>query len=58
MRGVYPLFGAASRDAAPAPDSSTADEAMLDDLERASFGYFLHEVNPVNGLIADRTRVG
>jgi len=30
---------------------------MLDRLQRESFGYFLHEVNPVNGLAADRTQV-
>ena len=27
----------------------------LDTLQRVSFGYFLHEVNPANGLVADKT---
>jgi hypothetical protein len=31
-------------------------EAMLDLLQRESFEYFLHEFNPVNGLIADKTK--
>jgi hypothetical protein len=30
-------------------------EAMLDDLQRQSFGYFLHEANEENGLILDKT---
>ena len=34
------------------------DEAMLDGLQRASFGYFLDNVNLRNGLIADTTREG
>jgi hypothetical protein len=32
------------------------DEAMLDALQRAAFGYFVEAVNPVNGLIADTSR--
>ena len=32
------------------------DEALLDRLERETFEYFLMQVNPVNGLIADKTR--
>ncbi|HEV2008529.1 MAG TPA: hypothetical protein VGQ88_07380, partial [Burkholderiales bacterium] len=32
------------------------DEALLDGLERAAFGYFLEAVNPINGLIADTSR--
>jgi len=31
---------------------------MLDALQRQAFGYFVHEVNPVNGLIADKTQEG
>jgi hypothetical protein len=38
--------------------AGSSDEAMLDRLQRESFGYFLHEVNPVNGLAADRTQKG
>ncbi|KQZ93988.1 hypothetical protein ASD64_03595 [Mesorhizobium sp. Root157] len=30
----------------------------LADLQKVSFGYFLHETNPRTGLVADRTRVG
>ena len=33
-----------------------ADEALLDGLQRAAFGYFLEAVNPANGLIADNSR--
>ena len=35
---------------------SPADEALLDRIQRRSFVYFLKEVNPRNGLIADKTR--
>jgi hypothetical protein len=31
---------------------------MLDTLQRETFDYFIHEVNPLNGLIADRTEAG
>ncbi len=40
------------------PASHRADvayERMLTDLQRESFGYFLHEVNERNGLVADKT---
>lgn len=36
--------------------SGPADEALLDGLQRAAFGYFQHAVNPSNGLIADTSR--
>ncbi|MBB6188023.1 glucoamylase family protein [Rhodanobacter sp. MP7CTX1] len=32
------------------------DEALLDRLQHAAFGYFLQTVNPVNGLVADTSR--
>ncbi len=32
------------------------DEPMLDQLQRAAFGYFLQAVNPANGLVADTSR--
>lgn len=32
------------------------NEQTLDRLQRAAFGYFLEEVNPANGLIADTSR--
>jgi hypothetical protein len=31
---------------------------MLEALQRDSFGYFLHETNPANGLVIDKTREG
>ncbi|MEO6025764.1 MAG: glucoamylase family protein [Candidatus Binatia bacterium] len=34
------------------------NDALLDDLRRQTFGYFLHEVNPANGLVADSTQEG
>lgn len=34
------------------------DSEMLDDLRRATFDYFRHEVNPKNGLIVDKTQPG
>ena len=30
----------------------------LDAIRRETFDYFVHEVNPVNGLIVDRNREG
>jgi len=30
----------------------------LEDLQRATFGYFVHETNPLNGLVPDNTRLG
>ena len=29
---------------------------FLDGLQRETFDYFVHEVNPLNGLIADKTQ--
>jgi hypothetical protein len=29
---------------------------MLDALQRDAFGYFLHETNPANGLVVDKTQ--
>ncbi|MEO6967141.1 MAG: glucoamylase family protein [Rhodanobacteraceae bacterium] len=34
------------------------DEALLEGIERAAIGYFLHRVNPANGLIPDTSRDG
>lgn len=31
---------------------------MLGDLQREAFAYFLHETNPANGLVIDKTREG
>ncbi len=33
-------------------------DKMLDILQRDTFGYFLHEDNPANGLVADKTQQG
>jgi hypothetical protein len=38
----------------PSPDR----QQLLRDIQRQSFGYFLHEVNEANGLIADKTATG
>lgn len=35
-----------------------SDEALLDQIQRAAFGYFIQTFNPANGLVADTTRVG
>ncbi len=40
------------------PGEQAADEAMLHHLQQQAFRYFLKEVNPVNGLVADKTRLG
>jgi hypothetical protein len=39
-------------------DKCVLTDAKLEALQRQSFDYFVHEVNPVNGLIADQTREG
>ena len=31
---------------------------ILEELQRDTFGYFVHEVNPANGLVRDNTRYG
>jgi hypothetical protein len=36
--------------------SASADETLLDGLQRAAFGYFLEAVNSTNGLVADTSR--
>ena len=36
--------------------STLTDEALLDQLQRAAFGYFLQTVNPLNGLVSDTSR--
>ena len=35
--------------------SDRTQAALLDDLQRETFGYFLHESNPTNGLVTDKT---
>jgi hypothetical protein len=36
--------------------SALTDEALLDRLQHAAFGYFLQTMNPLNGLVADTSR--
>lgn len=40
------------------PQFPPDDDALLDRLQRERFEYFLKEVNPLNGLIADKTQEG
>lgn len=40
------------------PDQPFSNEEMLDALQRDAFGYFLSEINPLNGLVADKTQAG
>ena len=42
----------------PMPQPLPDDDALLDRLQCETFEYFLKEVNPLNGLIADKTRDG
>src|SRR3989442_4724029 len=35
---------------------SESRDRLLDDLQREAFEYFLHEVNPENGLVIDKTK--
>lgn len=36
--------------------NAQSDEELLDRLQRAAFDYFLQQINPANGLVADTTR--
>jgi len=36
--------------------NTVLDDELLDRLERAAFGYFVDEMNPANGLVADTSR--
>ena len=38
--------------------TETSDDALLEGLQRTAFGYFLHNTNLQNGLVADTTRDG
>jgi hypothetical protein len=39
---------------APRPPTPETDDELLEGLQRDTFQYFVHEVNPANGLIADK----
>lgn len=47
-----------TKDNLPVIDPQGSDAEMLDKLQRETFDYFLNEVNPVTGLIADKTQPG
>src|ERR1039457_1707114 len=38
-----------------APDSALSAQSELEMLQHQSFSYFLHETNPDNGLVVDKT---
>ena len=38
------------------PKQPASSEEMLDAIQRDAFGYFLHETNLANGLVADKTQ--
>jgi hypothetical protein len=42
----------------PVLNPQGTDEEMLNDLQRETFDYFLKEIDPVTGLIADKTQPG
>jgi hypothetical protein len=42
----------------PNSNPQGTDSAMLDNLRRVTFDYFRNEINPRNGLIADKTQPG
>jgi hypothetical protein len=47
---------AAARELRVAEASPLTDDELLDEFQRAAFGYFREEVNPANGLVADTSR--
>ncbi len=42
----------------PIVNDAEADPNMLEALQRATFNYFVHETNPLNGLVIDKTKPG
>jgi hypothetical protein len=42
----------------PSFKPSSSEEKLLHELQRETFSYFLHETNPANGLVLDKTRKG
>ena len=40
------------------PGQPKLDDAMLDCLQHDAFGYFIHEANPHNGLVLDKSKAG
>ncbi|MEO5944226.1 MAG: glucoamylase family protein [Ferruginibacter sp.] len=45
-----------SKDKAPLQAHLASDKEMLDELQKETFDYFLNEINPITGLIADKTQ--
>lgn len=45
-----------TNDQRPTHSRNKSDDAMLHHLQRETFAYFLHESNPENGLIRDKTK--
>lgn len=45
-----------TNDQRPTYSRNRSDHAMLHHLQRETFAYFLHEANPENGLIRDKTK--
>jgi hypothetical protein len=41
-----------------AESPAQSDDELLDRFQRAAFGYFLEQLNPENGLVADTSRAG
>ena len=58
MRGDLSILGnsATRKEERVVENSKLTDEAFIDRLQRAAFGYFLDAANPANGLIADTSR--
>jgi hypothetical protein len=46
------------RRGAPQVNQLTMSDQALEELQRATFGYFLKETNPANGLVPENTRQG
>jgi len=60
MAGTRALVGETgmTSDLTNSPTQPVSSEVMLEALQRDAFGYFLHETNPANGLVADNTKPG
>ena len=56
LAAVGEIFDAAPSEQLPEMKQRNLAPETLDTLQRASFGYFVHEANPVNGLVRDKTQ--
>jgi hypothetical protein len=50
------MFPELAKRPADAAAPNPADDLLLDELQRAAFGYFVESANPLNGLVADTSR--